>query len=59
MGIQWWINMFGTPVVGDSHPYLQGGAFAGTKGVLFLAALPDGVTIDIKIPSGTPILLRW
>jgi len=56
-GAQWWINMFGTPVVGDSHPYLQGGPFAGTNGVLFLSPLPGGVTIDIEIPSGTPIFL--
>jgi hypothetical protein len=56
-GAQWWINLFGTPVVGDSHPSLQGGPFAGTKGVLFLAILSGGVTIDIKTPSGTPIFL--
>jgi hypothetical protein len=49
--------MFSYPVVAGHHPYLDGGAFVGHNGVLFLAALPGGVTINVTIPAGMPLLL--
>src|SRR5262245_13361924 len=56
-GARWWTSMFSYPVVNGQHPYLQGGAFEGHNGVMFLAALPGGVTINVTIPSRTPLLL--
>jgi len=54
-GARYWINLFAIPVVADQHPYLQGGAYDGDKGMLYLAALPGGVTIPITVPAGTAI----
>ena len=56
-GAQWWISMFSIPVVDGKHPYLTGGAFGGDKGVVFLAALPGPVTIDVTIPPGAALFL--
>jgi hypothetical protein len=52
---QWWSNLLSTPVVNGSQPYLDGGAFEGENGVLFLVGIPGGATFDITIPPGTPL----
>ena len=56
-GALWWSTLFSIPVVEGSHPYLSGGAFGGHKGVVFLAAGGDGVTIDVTIPAGTALFI--
>src|SRR5262245_29490269 len=52
---QWWRTALSIPVVGGSHPNINGGAFDGTKGVLFLAGAGAGATFNITVPAGTPI----
>lgn len=54
-GAQWWSAAFAIPVVEGSHPVISGGAFGGDDGVLFLAGIGSGATIDITIPPGTPL----
>jgi hypothetical protein len=54
-GAEWWKTVFSIPVVDDNHPVISGGAFGGDKGVVFLAAIGGGATIDVTIPAGTPL----
>lgn len=54
-GAQWWSTVFSLPVVEGTHPYLTGGAFGGDKGVVFLAALSGGVTLEVTVPAGAAI----
>ncbi len=54
-GARWWSTAFSIPVVNGSHPLLSGGAFGGEDGVVFLAGIAGGVTLDITIPSGTAL----
>lgn len=54
----WWQAVFAVPVVDGAHPILNGGPFKGEKRVLFLAAVVGApVTIDVTIPTGTPLFV--
>src|SRR5262245_58733374 len=52
---EWWQAMFAIPIVGGHHPFFSGGAFGDERGVLFLAGVGGGPTIDLTIPSGTAL----
>jgi hypothetical protein len=39
------------PVVNGNHPLFSGGAFGEQKGVVFLAAVGGGASIDLTIPA--------
>jgi hypothetical protein len=54
-GAQWWSTLFSIPVVGGDHPLFSGGAFGEDKGVVFLAAVGGGATIDVTIPAGAAL----
>src|SRR5262245_56761600 len=55
---KWWQAAYDVPVVGGRHPLLNGGAFGGEDGVLFLAAVVGApTTIEVTIPAGTPLFL--
>ena len=54
-GARWWSTVFSIPVVEGSHPVVSGGAFGGDNGVVFLAAVGGGATIEITIPAGTAL----
>src|SRR5262245_40389207 len=45
-GALWWQTLFSLPVVDGDHPFFSGGAFGEDKGVVFLAAVGGGATID-------------
>src|SRR5262245_22574446 len=52
---EWWQAMFAIPIVGGDHPFFSGGAFGDERGVLFLAGVGGGPTIDLTILSGTAL----
>jgi len=54
-GARWWQAAFSIPVVDGNHPLFSGGAIGEENGVLFLAAVGGGATIDITIPVGTAL----
>jgi hypothetical protein len=54
---QWWSTAFSIPVVDGSHPVLNGGAFEGEHGVLFLAGIPGVASFDITIRPGTALFV--
>jgi hypothetical protein len=49
---QWWTTAFAIPVVDGAHPLFSGGIVGESKGVVFLATVGGGVTIDVTIPVG-------
>jgi hypothetical protein len=59
---KWWQAAFALPVVNDDHILFSGGAFGGDDGVVFLAAVGGGATIDVTIPTGAALffpVLNW
>lgn len=54
-GAQWWSTAFSIPVVDGDHPLFSGGAFGEHQGVVFLAAVGGGATIDVTIPAGSAL----
>jgi len=52
---QFWQTLFDIPVVNGDHPLFTGGAFAGKKGIVFLAAPFGGAELEITIPPGTAL----
>src|SRR5262249_25296999 len=59
-GTKWWQAAFALPVVNGDHPVISGGAFRGDDGVMFLSqanGVGGTVTVELTIPSGTPLLV--
>jgi hypothetical protein len=54
-GALWWSTLFAIPVVDGDHPLFSGGAFGEDKGVVFLAAVGGGATIDVTVPAGASL----
>lgn len=58
----WWQEIFATSVENGSHPLINGGAFGGNDGIVFLGGpvMPAGspaTTIRATIPTGAHLLL--
>jgi hypothetical protein len=54
-GALWWSTILSVPIVDGDHPFFSGGAFGDDKGVVFLAAVGGGATIDVTIPAGASL----
>jgi hypothetical protein len=54
-GAKFWQAAFAIPIEDGDHPLFSGGAFGGDDGVLFIAAPFGGATIELTIPTGTPL----
>jgi hypothetical protein len=52
---KFWQAAFAIPVVDGEHPLITGGAFGGEDGVVFLAGIGGGATIEVTIPPGTAL----
>jgi hypothetical protein len=52
---RWWQTAFSIPVEDGYHPLISGGAFGGADGVVFLAGVGGGPTINVTIPAGTAL----
>lgn len=52
---RWWQAALSIPIVDGHHPFISGGAFGAEDGVLFLAGVGGGVTVDLTIPAGNVI----